>query len=79
MVTKSKSTSKELQMSLIRAISMTNAIKYYYEKDPICEEANFYNTKWHGKASENLGLKNEIKKEDFESILKGENPNDKKK
>jgi len=64
-------------MSLVRAIAITNALNYYYEKDPIFDDVSFENTKWHGKAAEELDLTNSIHKEDFESVLKGQYPKSK--
>lgn len=61
-------------MSLLRAIAISNALNYYYEKDPVFNDVSFENTKWSGKAAEELGLCGNIEKAHFERILRGQNP-----
>jgi conjugative relaxase-like TrwC/TraI family protein len=50
-------------------MSASQAMGYYYEKDPI-----FSACKWHGKGSEELALSGSVKKADFVNLISGNDP-----
>lgn len=61
-------------MSLMRPVSLSNAINYYYEDDSIFSKNERGNSEWLGRGSKILGLKNGVKSPEFSNVLDGLHP-----
>jgi len=61
-------------MALMRQVSESNAINYYYEDDHIFAQSGESNSAWQGSGAKELKLNVEVKKTEFERVLKGQNP-----